>query len=453
MAQRISCDLCESSDFSTYRYKCLNCDDFDLCGFCFERHTEIGNHKLSHLMLQFNSIKIFNIKEIDEHENLNLDELKEKFNNYTHKEKCVTCSKTIKNIKLKCDICYEYYQCIDCWKKGKTSKTHSFDQHPMIVCNEEAIKLDITKISVLKKVGSGGFGVVNLVNYEHKGKIYEMAVKKLSTINKEYTEQLTQSFFRELDAQIQIKGENILQMIGNSLTNNKLYIELHIATEYIPKGSLDHILSQDKNFGLFERFKVAFGMICGIDRMHKNEFVHRDIKPANVLITEDYCAKIADFGISKIIKENDTPTFGLATHAYTPAEFFKYKALKELGNEVEVSSEDLKKMDIFSYGLTILEIFYGNHGKKEPLKDYGSSNPIIIKKESKYFKKLTEKCVDLEPGKRPKSSQILDYLIVLNDFIQFLRNGELKQLELKTNEEKTEIMEESCILFENDYSI
>ncbi|CAF0836849.1 unnamed protein product [Brachionus calyciflorus] len=449
MAQRydhISCDLCDKSDFKTFRYKCLTCQDFDLCGFCFERHKEIKDHKLSHLMFQFNASKIFNATEIDEHANLNLDFLKEKFKDLNHMEKCEICLNKIKGIKLKCDICFDYYQCIDCFEKKNNSNDHIKKNHPMIVCNDTAIELDISRLNFLKNIGKGGYGTVDLNEYKQNDKKLKIAVKKIvAPIDIGFL-----TYWRELDVHKQIKGENILQMIGNCFSDNTFYI----ATEYIQKGSLRDVF-KDKNFGLFERFKVAFGMICGIDRMHKNGFVHRDIKPDNVLITEDYCAKIADFGIAKIIQEVQTKqktifTGTPGTFPYMSPEMFKYIAETNLGGNIEITIDESKKFDIFASGLTILEIFYGTHERKDPSKGYSYTNPIVIEQDPKYFKKLILKCVDFEPSNRPTISQILDYLIVLNDFIQFLRSGKLKDLDSKNFQDKTEIMEESCELFEKE---
>ena len=165
MAKRydhITCDLCDNSDFKTFRYKCLTCQDFDLCGFCFERHKEIKDHKLSHLMFQFNASRLFNATEIDEHPDLNLDFLKEKFKDLNHMEKCKICLNKIKGIKLKCDICFCYYQCIDCFEKKNNSNYHIKNNHPMIVCNDTAIELDINRLIFLKNIGEGGYGTVDL---------------------------------------------------------------------------------------------------------------------------------------------------------------------------------------------------------------------------------------------------------------------------------------------------
>ena len=46
----ISCDSCTKSNFPGRRYKCLLCDNYDLCGSCFDSNAESRNHKKTHAM-------------------------------------------------------------------------------------------------------------------------------------------------------------------------------------------------------------------------------------------------------------------------------------------------------------------------------------------------------------------------------------------------------------------
>lgn len=46
----VSCDACMISNFPGRRYKCLLCDNYDLCGNCYDSQSESQNHKSAHPM-------------------------------------------------------------------------------------------------------------------------------------------------------------------------------------------------------------------------------------------------------------------------------------------------------------------------------------------------------------------------------------------------------------------
>ncbi|RNA16030.1 serine threonine kinase [Brachionus plicatilis] len=292
---KITCDYCKNKSFNSNRYKCLNCSDFDLCSFCFERHVELKDHKLSHLMVMFDSPNNFCGLSIEDSTELDVEFFKQKFQNKEHTDKCKTCDQIIKGVKLKCDICFNYFQCLTCYEQQKKSKNHIFESHPMIVSCKTVLNLDISKIEILKELGHGGYGDVHLARYTNKNGVNNNLALKIirNKINKN-SDYLFKSFLRELDAYNEINGLNILRMIGNTITDEKMYI----ATEYMEKGSLKDVIEKDRDFGLCERFKVAFGIVSGIVRIHEKGLVHRDIRPDNVLISSDFTAKIGDFGIS-----------------------------------------------------------------------------------------------------------------------------------------------------------
>jgi hypothetical protein len=88
----VFCDYCKKNNFTEYRYKCLICDDFDLCGTCFERRTITSNHQLEHPMVRYEKPnELFGIK--FENSEINLDTFSTVFMDELHNHvSCDGCS-------------------------------------------------------------------------------------------------------------------------------------------------------------------------------------------------------------------------------------------------------------------------------------------------------------------------------------------------------------------------
>ena len=63
------------------------------------------------------------------------------------------------------------------------------------------------------------------------------------------------------------------------------------------------------------RFILAC-VILGLEHLHNKNIVYSDLKPSNILIFEDGYAKLADFGVSKQLKEGAPCTFQIGTQRY-----------------------------------------------------------------------------------------------------------------------------------------
>ncbi|GLJ35716.1 hypothetical protein SUGI_0717450 [Cryptomeria japonica] len=193
-----------------------------------------------------------------------------------------------------------------------------------------------------QEIGRGAFGKV------YKGVLSDgraIAVKKLD--NEVIQEQ--QNGEKEFRTEMCI--------IGGSHHKNlvKLYGFCHegshrlLVYEYMSNGSLDRVLfkgTRDLDWHL--RFQIALETARGIVYLHEectNPILHCDIKPQNILLDENYHAKIADFGISKLIGAEQTRTFTVArgTIGYMAPEWKKTIAVTV-------------KVDVYSFGVMLLEI-------------------------------------------------------------------------------------------------
>ncbi|ESW14936.1 hypothetical protein PHAVU_007G030300 [Phaseolus vulgaris] len=208
--------------------------------------------------------------------------------------------------------------------------------------------LEVKKMtnSFRNKLGQGGFGSV------YKGKLHDgsvVAVKILS-ISKGNGEE----FINEVVSISRTSHVNIIRLLGFCFDN----AHRALIYEFMPNGSLDKFIFEEK-YALKDVHKldwkilndIAIGIAHGLEYLYRGcnfRILHFDIKPHNILLDEDFCPKIADFGLAKICprKESMVSLFGArGTAGYIAPEVFS----RNFG----VVSH---KSDVYSYGMMVLEM-------------------------------------------------------------------------------------------------
>ncbi|XP_052729513.1 cysteine-rich receptor-like protein kinase 10 [Vigna angularis] len=202
------------------------------------------------------------------------------------------------------------------------------------------------------KIGEGGFGEV------YKGILIDgtsIAVKRLSRNSKQGLEE----FKNEVMLIAKFQHRNLVTFKGFCLDEE----EKILIYEYVPNKSLDYFLFDTKQVFLTwsERYKIIEGIARGILYLHDHsrlKVIHRDLKPSNVLLDENMNPKISDFGLARIV-ENDQQEGStkriIGTYGYMSPEYAMFGQFSE-------------KSDVYSFGVMILEIVSGkkNIGSYEP---------------------------------------------------------------------------------------
>ena len=119
------------------------------------------------------------------------------------------------------------------------------------------------------------------------------------------------------------------------------------------KGYLFGNVSSERLIAWCQRFKIALGTARGLAYLHHEclEWViHCDVKPENILLTRDFEAKIADFGLAKLSKR-DRSSFKL-THMRGTMGY--------MAPEWALNLPINGKVDVYSYGVVLLEIVTGS---------------------------------------------------------------------------------------------
>nr|QRV07484.1 wall-associated receptor-like kinase 1 [Zea mays] len=194
------------------------------------------------------------------------------------------------------------------------------------------------------KLGQGGFGAV------YKGSLHDgrqVAVKMLKD-----TQGDSEEFMNEVASISRTSHVNVVTLLGFCLQGSKRAL----IYEYMPNGSLERYAftgdMNSENLLTWERlFDIAIGTARGLEYLHRGcntRIVHFDIKPHNILLDQDFCPKISDFGLAKLClnKESAISIVGArGTIGYIAPEVYS----KQFGT---ISS----KSDVYSYGMMVLEM-------------------------------------------------------------------------------------------------
>ncbi|PQP92763.1 G-type lectin S-receptor-like serine/threonine-protein kinase LECRK3 [Prunus yedoensis var. nudiflora] len=113
-------------------------------------------------------------------------------------------------------------------------------------------------------------------------------------------------------------------------------------------GSLESLLFGESRPSWNQRKEIALGTARGLLYLHEecsSQIIHCDIKPQNILLDDSFTARIADFGVAKLLKidQTRTTTRFRGTKGYVAPKWFK-------------SSPVTVKVDVYSYGILLLEI-------------------------------------------------------------------------------------------------
>lgn len=229
--------------------------------------------------------------------------------------------------------------------KGKVTAV----QGSLLLFDYQAVKAATRDFT--EKIGSGSFGSV------YKGTLPDtttVAVKKLDGLR-----QGEKQFRAEVVTLGMIHHINLVRLRGFCSEGNRKAL----VYDYMPNGSLDAYLfnnsSSSKVLSWSQRFAIAVGVARGLSYLHekcRECIIHCDIKPENILLDEELGAKLADFGMAKLVGHDFSRvlTTMRGTMGYLAPEWLTGAAVTA-------------KADVYSFGLLLFELVSGrrNNGSSE----------------------------------------------------------------------------------------
>uniref|UniRef100_A0ACD6AG27 Uncharacterized protein n=1 Tax=Avena sativa TaxID=4498 RepID=A0ACD6AG27_AVESA len=204
------------------------------------------------------------------------------------------------------------------------------------------------------KLGEGGFGSV------FKGLIdgsVAVAVKRLDVAY-----QGEKQFRAEVSSIGAIQHINLVKLVGFCCQGSKRLL----VYEHMPNLSLDVHLFRSNTMVLnwTARYQIALGVARGLAYLHdscRDCILHCDIKPENILLDASFVPKVSDFGMAKLLGRDFSRvlTTMRGTAGYLAPEWI---------SGVPVTP----KVDVYSYGMMLLEIISGRRNSGTPCCSCGS---------------------------------------------------------------------------------
>ena len=193
-------------------------------------------------------------------------------------------------------------------------------------------KISINDFEIIKPIGKGGFGEVNICRYKGNQKIY--AMKRITFEQLKYKNGLL-NFQTEKDI-LSINHNNIwITQLSFSFIDNAY---LYLIMDYCPGGDLmGYLISRDTLEEKEARFYLAELILC-VDSLHKMNCIHRDLKPDNILIGRDGHIKLSDFGLSFISREKLFPFTENMKGNILPNLLFRKQSTEEDEKNTEINN-------------------------------------------------------------------------------------------------------------------
>ncbi|CAN6581719.1 unnamed protein product [Malus baccata var. baccata] len=190
------------------------------------------------------------------------------------------------------------------------------------------------------EIGSGGYGKV------YRGMLSDgqvIAIKRAQ----QGSMQGGLEFKTEIELLSRVHHKNVVGLLGFCFEQG----EQMLVYEFMPNGTLREGLSGRSGIHLDwkRRLRITLGSARGLAYLHElanPPIIHRDVKSTNILLDEHLTAKVADFGLSKLVNDSGkghVSTQVKGTMGYLDPEYYMTQQLTE-------------KSDVYSFGVVMLEL-------------------------------------------------------------------------------------------------
>ena len=203
-----------------------------------------------------------------------------------------------------------------------------------------------TRYTILKLLGTGGMGEVYQAWDEALGAPVALKIIRPQLTGNDFESQLLmERFRRELRMARQVTHPNVIRIHDLGEVGETRFLTM----QFVQGCDLGMVLRRDGKLPVPRALSIARQVAAGLAAVHSAGIIHRDLKPANIMLDEQDCAHLTDFGIARALDARTIQTLPgsvVGTLAYMAPEQARGQAADQ-------------RSDIYAFGLILYEMIAG----------------------------------------------------------------------------------------------